>query len=591
MPSRVLLTSVVEGALLESRYLEAVRHVEEFLSQFERVRPLSDSELKTYDGRFAAGWEIPGMCPDDGNLRIRVLLSEQAPFEASRIAVAPAPPLLSWPHLEKHGLLCLLPESANFSIDAPASVVQELLRDAQSLVHSSLTGENVEDFEEEFGRYWSRWERTMKEEHVAVICRPEGPSRVVSVCHSNRGSVVAEDEKTLRSWLANRHGKDTAEAAKIQPAPMLWLSRPLRPSEYPATVPALRAALRDDSTIELLDEALLDTEKPRKLVLLGFTGRAGAGFAAIRLRKPERLNNGFRARPPKGIVLARYNSAPVYGLQVKRYDASWVHGRDHNPDTKPLSTKSVVVVGIGSLGSTVAEVLAKAGVGRLTLIDNETMESSNSSRHVLGARSAGKYKGKETARELATRFPHLTFSAFSDSAAKIVVKNPDVLRDANLLISLTGDWPAESFLNALFIRDHAFPPILYGWTEPHAAAGHAIAFFRGQACLRCLSDDIGRFRRPVTTWPPEGTMKPVPACGGQFQPYGAAELAHVHATIAELALDVLLERVVQSSHRAWVGPRRLRRRGLSEPQAGVGIRTGLPCTAIRTLVDNCLSCL
>ena len=284
---------------------------------------------------------------------------------------------------------------------------------------------------------------------------------------------------------------------------------------------------------------------------------SGAGFAAVRLREPKGLNNGFRGLPPKNIVHSRYNSVPVDGLKARRHDASWVHGRDHNPDTTPLSTKFVVIVGIGSIGSAVAELLSKAGVGRLALIDKETMESSNSSRHALGARSVGKNKAEETARELSARFPHLTFLPLSEPVAKIAIKDTALLRDADLLISTTGDWSAESLLNALFTKDQAFPPTLYGWTEPYAVAGHAIAFFHGQGCLLCLLDELGRLRLPITNWPHEGTMRRVPACGGQFQPYGAVELAHVQAMISELALDVLLGRVAHSLHRAWVGSQRL----------------------------------
>ena len=491
------------------------------------------------------------------NLRVRILLSEQAPFEAPRIAIAPAPSLLSWPHLEEHGLLCLLPDSANFSVTDPAAVVKELLVDAQKLVHSSLNGDNARDFEDEFESYWSRWERTLKDEEVSVICRPEGPSRMVCAWHSNGGTVVAEDEKALRFWFTNRYGKGISETATIQPVPLLWLRRTLRPSEYPATVRAVRAALPDNSTTDLFDATLFDTERSWTFVLLGFTGRSGVGFAAVCLRKPGGLKDGFRGRPPKGIVLARYDSAPVNGFQVRRYDASWVHGRDHNPDTKLLSTKSVVIVGIGSIGSGVAELLTKAGVRRLTLIDKETMDSANSSRHTLGARSVGKNKAQEAARELAARFPHLTFLPFSDPAAKILFEDPAAIRDADLLISTTGDWPTESLLNAFFTKGQALPTLLYGWTEPYAAAGHAVVFFHGHGCLRCVSDDIGRFRVPITTWPPEGTVKSVPACGGQFQPYGAVGVAHVQAMTAQLSLDVLLGRVNCSSHRAWVGSRRL----------------------------------
>ena len=307
---------------MKADYLKAVCKVEQFLYQFDNVRPLADSELQTYDGRFAAGWEIPELCHDDANLRVRVLLSEHAPFEAPRIAVAPVPPLLSWPHLEEHGLLCILPESANFSVTDPASVVWELLQDTQKLVHTNLIGDNAADFEDEFASYWSRWERTIKDEDVTVICRPEGPSRMVTACHSNRGSLVAEDEKTLRSWWTNCHGNDIGETGKIRPVPLLWLQRPLRPSEYPATVSALRAVLADNFTTGLLDKILFDTDSSRKFVLLAFTGRSGAGFAAVRLRKPEGLNNGFRGTPPKDILLSRYDSVPVDGLRARRYGRS-----------------------------------------------------------------------------------------------------------------------------------------------------------------------------------------------------------------------------------------------------------------------------
>jgi hypothetical protein len=46
-----------------------------------------------------------------------------------------------------------------------------------------------------------------------------------------------------------------------------------------------------------------------------------------------------------------------------------------------------------------------------------------------------------------------------------------------------------------------------------------------------------------------------PACGAVFQPYGPIELAHVVATIAELAMDYLLGSVTTSTHRIWVDRR------------------------------------
>ena len=61
-------------------------------------------------------------------------------------------------------------------------------------------------------------------------------------------------------------------------------------------------------------------------------------------------------------------------------------------DTAALRTKRVVVVGLGSGGSTVALELAKAGVARLTLIDPDTLEETNLIRHECDDRYLGENK-------------------------------------------------------------------------------------------------------------------------------------------------------------------------------------------------------
>ncbi len=48
-----------------------------------------------------------------------------------------------------------------------------------------------------------------------------------------------------------------------------------------------------------------------------------------------------------------------------------------------LSRKTVVVVGVGSLGSVVAELLTRAGIGKLVLIDHDIVESHNLQRQSL----------------------------------------------------------------------------------------------------------------------------------------------------------------------------------------------------------------
>jgi molybdopterin/thiamine biosynthesis adenylyltransferase len=314
---------------------------------------------------------------------------------------------------------------------------------------------------------------------------------------------------------------------------------------------------------DMVEQLLLDEKAEYKTVMLGFTGRRGASFAGLRLieEPPKRfgsgsaLSKGFRGRPPAHILLMRYRGFPVVGARVFRFDGPWVHGRDHNPYERTLATKSVIVLGVGSVGSSVAELLAKSGVGTLILVDHDLLAPENLGRHALGAQSVGDSKARALAKSLSARFPHLTFEHITQSWEGFADAMPDRLRGADLVISTMGSWRAESRLNAL-ANQTEFPPVLYGWTEPHAVAGHAVVFFHGQRCLRCLTDALGLLHIPVSAWPKEGTMLPVPTCGGQFQPYGAVELIHIHGLVAGLALDVLVRQIAGTTHRVWIGQRK-----------------------------------
>ena len=50
---------------------------------------------------------------------------------------------------------------------------------------------------------------------------------------------------------------------------------------------------------------------------------------------------------------------------------------------KTLADSSILIAGVGGLGCTVAEILTRAGIGKLILIDNRIVEASNLNRQIL----------------------------------------------------------------------------------------------------------------------------------------------------------------------------------------------------------------
>jgi len=548
--------------LLESHHTQGVERLETFISQFPEWRRLTPADLKMYESKFTAGWELPRLC-NDPSAYLRILINSGFPFRPLRVAVFPAPPVLTWPNLEEKGLLCLLAEGTLTSVERVESVATELLKDAQDLVNEWHSGTGLERFEDEFQSYWNHWRQNT--EKFVSLCSIEGASRWVYAFHERNFTIVADDEQALKSWVSNYFMPGSNVI--FQSIPLIRLPRPPRPEEYPNTVAELFTLLSGDTeALAMLQKLINMNQDKRKGVLLAFPGRRGFGFAGLILpRNGKNFGNGFRkGHIPPHVLKQRFSVKPVIGATVIRCDLSWVHGRDHNSDVVVLGKKTAVLVGIGSLGSGVAELLAKMGIGKLVLIDPESMGTENASRHTLGVRSSAHMKASEIAKNLGKRFPHLQFEPHDERWDDCYKKNPSVFASADLVISMIGVWAAESSLNALFQASEKFPPVLFGWLEEHAAAGHALVFFGEKGCLRCMTDDMGYSRIPVTKWPEGGTQLQIPMCGGMFQPYGAIELSHVQGLVADLAADILLSRVSDSGHRVWIGQKKLLEPGKGE---------------------------
>lgn len=70
---------------------------------------------------------------------------------------------------------------------------------------------------------------------------------------------------------------------------------------------------------------------------------------------------------------------------------------------KNLSKKSVLVCGVGGVGSFVAEALARSGIGVLTLVDYDVIDSSNLNRQLMSNKdNIGKSKVEELKKRIET---------------------------------------------------------------------------------------------------------------------------------------------------------------------------------------------
>ncbi len=162
---------------------------------------------------------------------------------------------------------------------------------------------------------------------------------------------------------------------------------------------------------------------------------------------------------------------------------------------KKLKSSAVLLIGTGGLGSPIALYLAAAGIGRIGLVDYDTVDSSNLQRQVIhGTSTVGKLKvesGKERMHDLN---PDIQVDVYnvpltSDNAMEIA-------KGYDLIIDGTDNFPTRYLTNDVSVMLGI--PNVYG--SIFRFDGQVSVFgLKGGPCYRCI------FPEP----PPPGL---VPSC-------------------------------------------------------------------------------
>lgn len=518
---------------------------------------------KCYPNRwFVGGWRIHVEFTDKITRRIDVVASSDFPSIPVRTALVDHPPPLTWPHVESDGILCLLPNMAEWDPDDPCAVAVNLLDRSIRLIEELMEGSIIErDFREEFLTYWAYKPHEAGGRFFSLLT-PEPPSRSVRIWRDGEFEIVGEDAKTLAQWVRRRFGAKIN--TRTEKAAFIWLPMPPLPTDYPETAGELIALAKGagQDAVEALAKAASD-EPDQVVAILGADGRGGPGLIAVKVPNPKYMNSlphsstdplskGFRpGHTPKSVLADRYfgKNAVVRSL-VQRADSNWIHGRGRDPRTERLLDSTIVVFGCGSVGAPVACALAQAGAGKIILVDYDDLSWPNVGRHPLGGSAVGHNKAKSLAERLQTDFPHLEIESRDCDLQYLLQTEQEILEGADLIIAATGNWSAESLLNRWHVEQYRPMPIVYCWTEAHACAGHAVAIVGEGGCFQC---NIGRTGSPsfkVVEWPEGGNGSlEEPACGAFYHPYGPVELSYVTAMISDVALDCLLNPPIHSVNR------------------------------------------
>ncbi len=104
-------------------------------------------------------------------------------------------------------------------------------------------------------------------------------------------------------------------------------------------------------------------------------------------------------------------------------------------ENRSLSNFKVAVVGCGGLGGYIIELLARLGIGKLTVIDGDVFDESNLNRQLFSLpENIGKSKAAEAGRRINLVNPEIEVTAIPDfltaENAKSILAGHDVICDA-----------------------------------------------------------------------------------------------------------------------------------------------------------------
>lgn len=445
-------------------------------------------------------------------------------------------------HVGYHGTVCVSDgqglsldpdqrfEIVAFTVMAAFDLLEKWTADATA---------NADEFYNELEGYWLGLPGSVRARATVEV---DGKDRLLT-------AYVKYEKSTLKWYFSEREGKsllafDTKGLASHR-AIYVHLKEPIAPPLYPNKLgPEFIETVRQRLTEAQLTlwDSLLGPSKngPKTLALLVSVPRAAGGLSLV--------GATFGAKAGKLDI-----SAPVTPLTVRRHTPSYM--RERGGASLKLLGKHIVVLGCGAVGSVVADSLAAAGVGGLTLVDGDIYSEDNIFRHIIDPNFIDLPKVIGLGFELKRRYPGVHVTEVTDWAQEWL-KTADFSKVDGVVFAFGLPTLERSFCRAIRARAKRPLPMLFTWLEPLDLGGHSVACWtEEEGCLDCLyRDDEGQNSLQARTAflePNQAVSKNLTGCSSVFVPYGALQSRRTGLMAAEHLLTALNSS--GRSYRYWVG--------------------------------------
>ena len=154
-------------------------------------------------------------------------------------------------------------------------------------------------------------------------------------------------------------------------------------------------------------------------------------------------------------------------------------------ETDALGHKKVLIVGLGSGGSIVADSLARSGVGGFTLWDHDCLDVHNVGRHVCTLEDVGRPKVDAMRDRIHAINPNAKIECIRRDVTKAGDALDTAVADVDCVVAGTDNNASRFAINEAAV--HAAKPAFFGRAYTRACGGDVIQVLpkRGMPCYAC----------------------------------------------------------------------------------------------------------
>lgn len=169
--------------------------------------------------------------------------------------------------------------------------------------------------------------------------------------------------------------------------------------------------------------------------------------------------------------------------EIRRYSRHLILPEVGLAGQKRIKATSVLCIGAGGLGSPIAMYLAAAGVGRLGLVDFDTVDFSNLQRQIIhGTDDVGRPKGESARETIRSINPNVEVTLHG---VRLSSENAmDIIRQYDIVVDGTDNFPTRYLTNDACVL--LKKPNVYGSIFRFEGQASVFAPHLGGPCYRCL---------------------------------------------------------------------------------------------------------